>query len=64
MFSDLYALAETFVSKTATPVNTVVRLACLVVPVNNKLVFFWNNLQFLFYSKIIQTTSKFIGLNM
>lgn len=46
MFSDLYALAETSVSKTGTPVNTVARLACLVVPVNNKLVLFWNNLQF------------------
>jgi len=39
MFSELYALTETFVNQTGAPVNTVAAaaagLACLAVPVNN-----------------------------
>jgi len=38
MFSELYALAETFVNQTAAPVNTPeAGLACLAAPVNNNL---------------------------
>jgi hypothetical protein len=45
MFSTMYALADTFISKTGAAVNTAVELACLVVPVNNKFALHWNNLR-------------------
>lgn len=59
MFSEMYALADTFVSKTGAPVNTAVELACLVVPVNNKFALPWNNLRLFVQRAHLLVTSIF-----